>query len=366
VYLLLKTTILKAVIAGLCVACELKTDSENSGGPDLDTDTDVDLDDLRTDAEVCGTAECGTVDDNSGEARPCGTCINSKTCYDNFCVDCVKEYRYPDHTIVQFEDSFIERQVRGITSKLTGTIYYSDVKNIGKIGASEAQISSLMGMEYLTCLTVLNYSFNNIEDISPLNGLTNLRELNLVDNPINNIGNLGGLTNLTKLELTGSFDDISSLSGLTSLRKLTLRGNNIDDISVLSGFTSLTELDLSVNQIVDISSLSGLANLTELYLKINRIVDISSLSGLTNLTKLRLNRNEIVDISSLSGLINLTWLELDDNQIVDISPLVSNAGIDDKTYIDLRNNLLDCTDTATIDNIIALRRRDVPVREDCP
>ncbi len=42
--------------------------------------------DARTDAVVCGSAECGTVDDNYGVARACGTCTSPDTCESNMCL----------------------------------------------------------------------------------------------------------------------------------------------------------------------------------------------------------------------------------------------------------------------------------------
>jgi Leucine-rich repeat (LRR) protein len=51
-------------VANMCEACE----------------------DLRADTEVCGTGECGTVDDSCGVARSCGTCADpTDSCVANVC-----------------------------------------------------------------------------------------------------------------------------------------------------------------------------------------------------------------------------------------------------------------------------------------
>jgi hypothetical protein len=57
------------------------TDTDTDTDSDTDTDTDTDTDaDPRTDAEVCGPSECGTVEDYNGIARTCGTCISPEIC----------------------------------------------------------------------------------------------------------------------------------------------------------------------------------------------------------------------------------------------------------------------------------------------
>ena len=162
------------------------------------------------------------------------------------------------------------------------------------LDASNANISSLIGLEYCTSLTFLTLDTNQISDISPLSNLTNLKSLLLSTNQISDISLLSNLTNLTTLFLWGNqISDISSLSNLTNLTKLYLNDNQINDISSLSNLINLTNLELGKNQISDISVLSGLINLTELGLDENQIIDINSLSNVTSLKSLSLLQNPL-------------------------------------------------------------------------
>ena len=139
---------------------------------------------------------------------------------------------------------------------------------------------------------------------------------------------LAGLTNLASLNFSANnVSDISVLADLTNLTSLDLWGNNVSDISVLAGLTNLTRLGLSSISISDISVLAGLTNLTRLGLSSNNISDISAVAGLTSLIDLSFQNNSISDISVLAGLSNLRSLYLHDNNISDLSSLVANAGL---------------------------------------
>ena len=190
--------------------------------------------------------------------------------------------------------------------------------------------------------------------------ITNLTTLGAYNANISDLTGLDHATNLTTLYLrNNSISDISVLAGLTNLTYLYLRNNSISDISALSGLTNLAHLDLGENNISDISALSGLTNLAYLELWNNPLSNISALSGLTNLTTLWLGGNNISDISVLSGLANLTTLGLGDNNISDLSPLVSNIGLD---YINVQETPLSYQSIHA--HIPILRSRGVTVEFD--
>ena len=126
----------------------------------------------------------------------------------------------------------------------------------------------------------------------------------------------------------------------------------------------LTSLGLGHNQIIDISPVSNLTALTYLSLGHNQIIDISPVSNLTALSRLYLFSNQISDISPVSNLTALTELWLQSNQLSDISPLVSNPGIDNGDYVDIKTNPIDCGDQAA--NIQELRNRGVNLQTNCP
>ena len=216
----------------------------------------------------------------------------------------------------------------------------------------ELTCRDIQNLRYMTNLTYLNLSRNQISDLTPLSGLTNLTHLILYNNQIHDIAPLSGLTNLEHLDLSNYLINnrnqivdvdrmtISSPAEREEFRTLRTGDNRIHDLTPLSGLTNLEHLALrdepfsignqmrnrmlSVSGSEDlITPLSGLTNLTRLDLRGWWISDITPLSGLVNLTRLNLSFNEISDLTPLSGLVNLTWLDLSRNRITNISPLAS-------------------------------------------
>lgn len=117
--------------------------------------------------------------------------------------------------------------------------------------------SDIVDLQYMTNITGIDLSNNNITDISPISNLTNLSYLCINDNNISDISALSKLTNLRELFLINNgISDISALSKLTNLRKLFLINNSISDISALSTCTMLNEVSLPDNNISDLTPLS--------------------------------------------------------------------------------------------------------------
>ncbi|MGD8869575.1 MAG: leucine-rich repeat domain-containing protein [Gemmatimonadales bacterium] len=270
---------------------------------------------------------------------------------------------YPDYAIATFEDARLTARI--LTALSVGfqePLTCGQISGLTVLGASRAEITSLVGIQNLAGLTNLSLWGNSINDISALGGLTNLTDLDLSFNSISDISGLSGLTSLTDLDLSfNSISDIGGLSGLTSLTYLSLSNNSISDIGGLSGLTGLTHLFLHNNRISDISGLSGLTGLTGLLLSNNSISDISGLSGLTSLTYLYLSNNSIGDISGLSGLTSLMWLYLGNNpNLTDIQSLLDNTGLGAGDIVDLQSTSVSCMDVA------ALQAKGVTVLSDCP
>jgi Leucine-rich repeat (LRR) protein len=78
-------------------------------------------------------------------------------------------------------------------------------------------------------------------------------------------------------------------------------------------------------------------------------------------------------MSGLGSLTRLDELDLQNNRIEDISALAGNTGLDGgeneealPDIVDLRNNLLDCDDAATLADLQALVNRSVELCDDCP
>jgi hypothetical protein len=212
------------------------------------------------------------------------------------------------------------------------------------------------GIQYLTNLTDIDLSGNNISDLSRLSELTSLQTINLRNNSISDLSPMSGLTNVTTLDLGNSsvfpqgwtyrnaVVDTTPLNSMDNLTYLDLYGNNVSDLGGISGMSALQYLDLSNNNISDLSTAdwSGLSSLQTLYLSNdysmfdilndNSITDISPLDDLTSfdqLLELKLNGNNIEDLSGVdwSGFTNIYTLDLGSNDISSITPL-ANADAD--------------------------------------
>ena len=178
---------------------------------------------------------------------------------------------------VDLPDLNLRAAIETVLGKAKGdSITPSEMATLTRLGAPEAGISDLTGLEYATNLTYLDLWKSSVSDISPVAGLTKLTHLGFAAN----------------------------------------------------------------NAISDVSALVGLTNLTALWVNGNSISDISPLAGLTKLTRLGLSSNSISGISALAGLTNLTLLKLDNNSISDLSPLVANTGLGSGDTVDVRSNPL--------------------------
>ena len=237
---------------------------------------------------------------------------------ENFPIDITSLLPPPE--VVSIPDANLAAAVRGT---LGGRITSHTMLDLGRLDASNSQVTDLTGLEHATNLKVLTLNDNSISDISSVAGLTKLEWLWLGNNAIVDISAVAGLTNLASLGLSNTpIVDISAVAGLTNLIELWLNNTPIVDISAVAGLTNLAKLWLSNTSIVDISAVAGLTNLIELWLNNTPIVDISTVAGLTKLEWLGLSNTPIVDISALSGLTNLTTLWLDNNFISDVSSLL--------------------------------------------
>lgn len=124
----------------------------------------------------------------------------------------------------------------------------------------------------------LNY--NQLTDITPLEGIKQVTYLDLSQNKINSIEALSSLENVEDLILShNKIVDISPLKNLRSAKNLFLSANKIKDITALSQLKFITyTLDLTKNK--ELSDLSPLKNVEIGGLDINRtgVTDLSSVS----------------------------------------------------------------------------------------
>ena len=185
-----------------------------------------------------------------------------------------------------------------------------------------SSIKNLTGLEFATNLIELEFSKNQISDVTPLKNLTKLTHLSLGINQISDVTPLKNLTKLTHLSLgINQISDVTPLKNLTNLIELDLLSNRISDVTPLKNLTKLTHFSLRDNQISDVTPLKDMTKLIYLSLRDNRISDVSPLKNFVKLTYLNLDHNYKIDVSPFKNLINLRYLSLDENQISDATPL---------------------------------------------
>jgi len=225
----------------------------------------------------------------------------------------------------------------------------------GTVACTNWGVASVEGAQYLSGITTLDLSQNEIQDLSRLAGLIRLTSLSLTANKIIDVSPLSGLIGLTTLSAGGNqISDISSLFDLTNLASLSLGYNQISKVLALSGMTRLSTLILNDNLLTDISPLAGLVSLAYINLAYNDISDISAISGLTNLLTLRVPGNLITNVSPLANLRNLTYLDICLNQINDIGPL---SGLVSLTKLDLYHNAI--IDVGPLSGMTSLNNLDL-------
>ncbi|CAL6035630.1 leucine-rich_repeat domain-containing protein [Hexamita inflata] len=203
-------------------------------------------------------------------------------------------------------------------------------------------------VSFLTNLTELNLSENNISDISTIYKLKNLKKLDLRDNCIKDISALQSFTDqiqLAELDLqNNNISDISSISKLKNLKELDLRSNSIEDISALQSLPDLTHLYLQQTRIT--SYTLALPNLVYLKLGYNKLQDISGLKHSPKLETLNLYGTETADLRAISRqLFGLKDLYLQSNNLTELSYL--------SNFVDLQ--ILYLNDNKQLQNIGPLK-----------
>ena len=164
------------------------------------------------------------------------------------------------NSVVAFEDANLAAQVRadldvGPSEPLTCRM----VAELESLGASNAGIASLVGMQNLTGLQNLVLANNAISDLGPLSDLVRLEFMDLQENDISDLTPLSGLDNVVALSLTrNAITDIEPLAPLVDLELLALDHNEITDIRPLAGMANMLRLVLFGNQITEIGSVAGM------------------------------------------------------------------------------------------------------------
>ena len=188
------------------------------------------------------------------------------------------------------------------------------LEGIGSIDTeTHGSVSNLADIPQMPNLRQLALLYEDIEDLSPLEGLA-LEQLALHGNRIRDINPLKDNPSLQQLYLSANpITDLSPLSGCSNLWNLNIGATDIRNLYGLDGLPSLRFLQMgecpSVN---DLTALADFKNLNDLAVgPVNR-KQLEVLPQLTGLEYLTLwGWDEMYDVSLLSDLTELKWLYLD-------------------------------------------------------
>ncbi|MHC6179322.1 cell wall-binding repeat-containing protein [Clostridium sp. JNZ X4-2] len=283
-----------------------------------------------------------------------------------------------DSSVTDFKDSNLEKLIRKKVGKTTGTLNYSDLKNITSLDLSNEGITNIAGLENCTNLSSLDLSFNQISSVKPLFRLYNLQDLNLSHNKISDVSYLSNITGLKQLDL--SDNDISTLS----YYRKDSSDDDSDDEDKVSGsvfkyMTGLTSLNLSNSNVSgsysyknsidssDLDNLKGLTNLVSLNLKGTNIGSLANLEKITSLNTLNLSSSSVSNLNSLEKLTNLTWLDLSDNDSIDGDDLKPLQDLTELKYLNLSGNDINkLTYLNKLSNLTTLYLEDNPILDYTP
>jgi internalin A len=249
-------------------------------------------------------------------------------------------------TTVRFEDRRLEAAVRGAIALPEGRITTTEAAKWVKLILPESGFQSLKGLERFVSLEEIDFSKNQVVDLSPLASLTALRRVTLNDNAVSDLNPLRQLYALESLSLdSNKIMDIEPISALPNLVILSLqynidlwnlapgsptvamlgvRGCKIQNLQDIGGWPKLTWLEAGQNQLVSMSGIEKCPALSIVSLDGNRLKRIDV--GAPSVTVLDLNQNAIERIDELPSFPALARLELSQNKIIklpDISHLSS-------------------------------------------
>ena len=165
-----------------------------------------------------------------------------------------------------------------------------------------------------TNLRVLVLDYQQIEDISPLEGLP-LEYLSLTGNQVRDIGPLSGCAGLQILDLgENPVRDIQLLRGLTMLRELNVEATGLTSLDVLSG-SKLEKLNARSTWVTDYGVLADCQGLRSLIAGDLPAGAWEGIGGLTGLEEWRVYSSSGLDFSALEGMERLRDLDVYDSSI---------------------------------------------------
>lgn len=202
-----------------------------------------------------------------------------------------------------FPDPALEAVVRAsVFSKRNNhePLTAEDVADISRIEAANQKIRNLAGLEHCRSLMLVDFTDNEITDLTPLAGLDRLQSVTLAGNRISDLSPLAKLTGIQLLDLSrNEVESLDALEEMKNMRTLYLADNRLHQVSAVANFRKLGALDLAGNRIEDLSPLSNLKWLTTLEISDNRVESLAPLASLADLSMLIMPNNPIESLDPI-------------------------------------------------------------------
>ena len=219
-------------------------------------------------------------------------------------------------------------------STYCSTITEEQLASITSLYAYNSGLTNADGIEYLTGLTTLDLSSNNLSSID-VSKNTALTSLTLGHNNLSSI-DLSSNTALRELGLYNNNLSSIDVSNNTALYHLELLNNNLSSID-LDGLISLEWLFLSDNNLSGTLDLSTNTSISLVYLNNNNLNEVI-LGNNENLSELILHNNNLKNID-LSGVPNLMGITLQNNPLTNTIYMLKDSIVNYNENIKLKEGL---------------------------
>jgi Leucine-rich repeat (LRR) protein len=200
-------------------------------------------------------------------------------------------------------------------------------------GKPGTMISDLSPISNNTTIEVLSIHSSNVKDLTQIMACTSLTHLSLTDSLLTSIPLF---TSVAYVDFShNQLKDISPLRYIASVVHLNLSYNEIDSIECLRDNRTITNLRLDGNPITSIEPLRGNSTLIALNLDWCELIDsIECLRNNRSITDLHIESSGVKDLSPLYGNDVIEVVFARDNGISDISSLracssIRHAVVDD-------------------------------------
>jgi hypothetical protein len=197
-------------------------------------------------------------------------------------------------------------------------------EHVLEIYISDSNLTSLVNLQNLVNLQVLNCSGNNLTNLNGIQNLINLKKLYCYYNQLTDLKDVQNLVNLQILIC--HFNNLTTLNGiqnLINLQKLDCMHNKLTTLNNIQNLVNLKELFCVNNKLVNLNGVQYLINLQYLDCSRNQLINLNCIQNLVNLQTLYCMNNNLTTLNDIQNLRNLRHIKYYGNQIEHIPPNIT-------------------------------------------